>query len=259
MFALLLTLAAVGGSAPLRGAAFSTDQSDLWWNPDESGWGIQYVHTGNAIFATMLVYGPTDQPTWYIATLEPQPSSDTWSGALLATSGPWFGTVPFDSALVKERTAGTMTWSALSTESGLLTYSIDGVAVSKTIYRQPLWRDTFAGEFPGIIEMTICGVTGQWWGVPVLIKAIQEEGKLTVTAPIGALDKMGLTVCTFAGDYTQLGHLGRSRGSFTCDDGSQGEHTFTEVTVRKLGWMPLWSALLTARYSSGCTMTAILR
>ena len=247
MFALLLTLAAAGGSAPLRGAATSVDQSDLWWNPDESGWGIQYAHTGNAIFATMHVYGPTNQPTWYIATLEPQPSPDTWSGPLFATSGPWFGTVPFDSASVRERTAGTMTWSALSADSGVLTYSIDGVAVRKTIYRQPLWQDTFAEEFPGIIDMTICGVPNLRWHVPVLIKAIQGEGKLTVTAPIGALDQKGLTVCTFAGDYTQLGHLGRSRGSFTCDDGSQGEHTFTEVTVRKLGWMPLWSALLTAR------------
>ena len=120
MFALLLTLAAVGGSAPLRGAASSIDQSDLWWNPDESGWGIQYAHTGNAIFATMYVHGPTNQPTWYVATLEPQPSSDTWSGPLFATSGPWFGTVPFDSALVRERTAGTMAWSALSAESGVL-------------------------------------------------------------------------------------------------------------------------------------------
>ena len=106
--------------------------------------------------------------------------------------------------------------------------------------------------------MTICGVTGETWGVSVWIKAIQEEDKLTVTAPIGALDKKGLTVCTFAGDYAQLGHLGRSRGSFTCEDGSQGEHAFTEVTVRKLGWMRLWSALLTARYSSGCTLNAVL-
>ena len=88
MFALLLTLAAVGGSAPLRGAAFSIDQSDLWWNPDESGWGIQYAHTGNAIFATMYVYGPTNQPTWYVATLEPQPSSDTWSGPLVCDKRP---------------------------------------------------------------------------------------------------------------------------------------------------------------------------
>jgi hypothetical protein len=83
--------------------------------------------------------------------------------------------------------------------------------------------------------------------------------KLTVTAPIGALDRMGLTVCTFVGDYAQLGHFGRSRGTFTCDDGSHGEHMFRKVTVRRLGWMRLWSALLTASYSSGCTMNAILR
>ena len=259
MLALLLAFAALGVSAPLRGSALSTDQSDLWWNPEESGWGIQFAHTGNAIFATMYVYGPAGQPTWYIATLEPQPTADTWSGNLIATTGPWFGAVPFDSTLVTERLVGMMTWNARSVESGLLTYSIDGLPVSKAIYRQPLWQDTFASEFPGIVEMTICGVTGETGGVSVWIKAIQGEGKLTVTAPFWAPDQRELTECTFVGDYSQLGHFGRSRGSFTCKDGSHGEHLFTEVTVRKLGWMRLWSALLTAHYSSGCTQTAILR
>ena len=30
--------------------AFSTDQSDLWWVPSESGWGMQLVHRGSLIF-----------------------------------------------------------------------------------------------------------------------------------------------------------------------------------------------------------------
>jgi hypothetical protein len=36
--------------------AYSTDQSDLWWNPNESGWGMQVVQTGSVIFVTMFVY-----------------------------------------------------------------------------------------------------------------------------------------------------------------------------------------------------------
>jgi hypothetical protein len=57
---LVVSIAVVVGSGSVRGAGLSIDQSDLWWNPAESGWGIQFVHTGSAIFATMYVYGPWD-------------------------------------------------------------------------------------------------------------------------------------------------------------------------------------------------------
>ena len=70
----------------------TTDQSDIWWVHTESGWGIQFVQNDNTIFATLFVYGPDGQPTWYSATLGYQ-GSLTWSGTLYKTTGPWFGTV----------------------------------------------------------------------------------------------------------------------------------------------------------------------
>ncbi len=35
--------------------AVTTDVSDLWWNPSESGWGMQLVQEGNFVFATVFV------------------------------------------------------------------------------------------------------------------------------------------------------------------------------------------------------------
>src|ERR1043166_810025 len=55
---------------PTWATSFSNDQSDLWWNPDESGWGIQFVQRGSTIFATMFVYDANGNPTWYTATME---------------------------------------------------------------------------------------------------------------------------------------------------------------------------------------------
>jgi hypothetical protein len=77
----------------------TTDASDLWWIPTESGWGIQLVQQETTIFATMFVYGPNKQPTWYVGLLSRDtPTTFTWTGTLYATTGPWFGTVPFDPA-----------------------------------------------------------------------------------------------------------------------------------------------------------------
>jgi hypothetical protein len=64
-----IAVVAVGLSFPAQGASYSTDQSDLWWIPSESGWGIQFVQRNSTIFATMFVYDPSGAPTWYTAAM----------------------------------------------------------------------------------------------------------------------------------------------------------------------------------------------
>jgi len=56
-------------AAPASATYFSTDQSDLWYIPAESGWGIQLVQRGAVIFFTMFVYDATHNPVWYVGTL----------------------------------------------------------------------------------------------------------------------------------------------------------------------------------------------
>ena len=43
-----------------RAHAFSQtgeDITDLWWNPAESGWGMNVIQQGDTSFVTMFVYG----------------------------------------------------------------------------------------------------------------------------------------------------------------------------------------------------------
>src|SRR4029453_7146264 len=39
----------VYSTAPRNG---DTNYQDIWWNPQESGWGMNLTHQGNTIFAT---------------------------------------------------------------------------------------------------------------------------------------------------------------------------------------------------------------
>jgi hypothetical protein len=55
------------------------DYSDLWWNSQESGWGMNIVQQGSIVFVTLFVYGPDGKPTWYVAP-DAQPLAGDSSG-----------------------------------------------------------------------------------------------------------------------------------------------------------------------------------
>src|SRR5437867_10196852 len=115
--ACVLLAAASFLASPASSTSFSIDQSDLYYIPAESGWGIQLVQRGSVIFGTMFVYGPSNTPTWYVATMQ-FAGNFTWTGDLYATTGPYFGTVPFNPANVVATKVGTMTWTQTSVTTG---------------------------------------------------------------------------------------------------------------------------------------------
>ena len=75
-FQCAIAFAATEGSAVEKGptgtekTATSTDVSDLWWNPAESGWGLQMVQESGFVFATLFIYGQDGRPTWATAEMQ---------------------------------------------------------------------------------------------------------------------------------------------------------------------------------------------
>ena len=117
---------------------------------------MQLVQRGNVIFATLFVYDPVDNPTWYVATLQ-YAGNGTWAGDLYATTGPYFGTVPFNPLNVIATKVGTMTWNGQFVESGTVTYTVNGVTVVKNVVRELLVYDDFSGTFVGAVHQTSTG------------------------------------------------------------------------------------------------------
>jgi uncharacterized membrane protein YgdD (TMEM256/DUF423 family) len=197
--------------------AFSTDQSDLWWNPSESGWGMQLVQRGSVIFVTMFVYDANRNPIWYTATLV-STGNLAWSGDLYVTSGPWFGTAPFDPATVTLRKVGTLTWNGTSGTSGILAYSVDGVAVTKSVVRQTLVVDNFSGTYVGAIHFTTTGCTDPSNNVsadlPLVTMAITQAG-LSATMVFSILSTHFVTA---TGALSQSGQFGSVIGTYTGGD-----------------------------------------
>ena len=232
LFAAIL-FAAMGFMTPAWATAFTTDQSDLWWDPAESGWGIQFVHRGSVLFATIFVYDGTNTPIWYTATLH-SVGNLLWSGDLYVTSGPWLGTVPFNPNAVGRRKVGSMTWHATSTRHGALDYGVDGVAVVKNLTRQFIVNENYAGHYGGGVHTETTGCLN-----PAFNRITENLGILDIAqnGQTVALQTFPSTTdsCTFAGTLNQAGQMGAVNGSYVCNSGENGIFQLFEMQVNITG------------------------
>jgi len=114
--------------------SFSFNVQDLWWNPNESGWGVNIAHQGSILFATLFVYGADGNPEWFVMSNGAGDGTGVFTGPLYRTTGPVFSASPWSAPTVTQ--VGTMTFDFSTGNSGQLTYTVDGVQVVKTITRQ---------------------------------------------------------------------------------------------------------------------------
>lgn len=110
--------------------------TDLWWNPDESGWGMAVTHQANTMFLALFVYDSAGAPVWYVASnCTVKASPDGCDGTLYRTSGPALGPT-FDSSKVQVTAVGSVSLSFPDANNASLSYTVDGMSSSKAIKRQ---------------------------------------------------------------------------------------------------------------------------
>ncbi len=110
----------------------------IWWNADdaESGWGINFAHQGNVIFATWFTYDATGKAWWLSMTaVKSAASPETYTGQLIETRGPAFSAMPFNPALVTRTAVGFGTIRFDDINNGSFAYTVNGVTQTKPIAR----------------------------------------------------------------------------------------------------------------------------
>jgi len=112
----------------------ATNYQDLWWNPNESGWGVNVNQQGTVVFATLFTYGLNGRGMWYVLNgNRVAGTTNTFTGALYRTTGAPFNAPWFAGTAVQ---VGTMTLAFSSGNTGTMTFSVDGSSVTKSIQRQ---------------------------------------------------------------------------------------------------------------------------
>ncbi|MDP2829984.1 MAG: hypothetical protein Q8O37_15440 [Sulfuricellaceae bacterium] len=111
------------------------DYSALYWNADESGWGVALTQQYGTIFATMYSYDASGNPVWYVAS-SCAISNNGCSGALYQVAGGVAPTATWNGAKVAVTEVGSVSFSFNDSSIGTMSYSINGVSGTKAISRQ---------------------------------------------------------------------------------------------------------------------------
>lgn len=165
-------------SIPKVAAPSALNYQGLWWaSPPgvESGWGINFAHQGNIIFATWFTYD-TNGKAWWLSMTADKTGDEVYSGKLYQTKGPAFNAVPFDPRAVTPTEVGNATLTFNSATRATFAYNVaGGAAQTKTITRQVF------GPLPTCV-----------WGVQTNLAAATNYQDLWWASPAGSESGWGI-------------------------------------------------------------------
>ena len=226
LFSLLLLV------VPLRGQA--TDYTDLWWSPGENGWNLTVTQSDTFIFATIFVYDANKQPIWYVGNLA-NDGNGNYTGGLYATTGTYFGTVPYDPSQFHVAQVGTATFSPQSADTAVLTYNVNGVNVTKNMQRFTLTTIRLGGKYSGgqAGSYSGAGCSGAGNYTDHFDVQVDQPGNGTATF---SFVYIGGLVCTLSGSLQQKGMLySIPSATYSCSDGLNTNASLSQIKATSLG------------------------
>ena len=134
------------GGPGLRPAAdpdpAATNYSDIWWNPNESGWGLTIADHETQLFAVWYTYDFGGRPTWFVIPGGGFTQGRRFfAGTVYQTRGPCYRYDSFDPAQVTASQVGTanIDFAPPDLPAGWARFSglIGTTSWSKAITRQP--------------------------------------------------------------------------------------------------------------------------
>jgi hypothetical protein len=159
-----ITIDATGTSTTVTPANYE----GLWWKSppgSESGWGINFAHQGDVIFATWFTYDTTGK-AWWLSMTANKSSDNIYAGTLYQTAGPPFDAVPFDPTQVTAAAVGSGMLSFVDANNASFTYTVNGLTQTKALTREvfgPMPTCTFGAQSNLALATNYQDL---WWASP---------------------------------------------------------------------------------------------
>jgi hypothetical protein len=230
-------LAAIAASWALGAAAAgSNTYTDLWWNPQQSGWGANIAQQGDIAFVTLYVHGPDGRPTWYFAPDARKFATDAaglpaFHGPLYTANGPWFGG-PFDPGSVTTRLVGSLVIEPRGGGELYLEYDVDGVTISRTIRRFTFAQPDLGGSYNAAFTLRVAP-TGEAPTGTREFRARVEASLDGSTFSMLVVEDIGY--CLYDGAYRPSGRMGAVTGRYQCASGNGGTFSIDDVEATEHG------------------------
>jgi hypothetical protein len=205
------------------------------------------------MFITFYVFGSNGLPTWFTA-LATTANGSTFTGTLYASQGSFYGS-PYVAGPAA-RAVGNVTFTAVSPTAANVTYTVDGVTVTKPVQRFLLAYHNLSGSYFGAFlsvqhSCSNPANNGPFNGSGQFTIVHDSSHQVTITALLS--DNLHNFSCTWQGQYSQLGRIGAISGTYTCTDGHAGTWNANEIEVSTLGGvLGRYSATNTTQ---GCQIT----
>jgi cyclophilin family peptidyl-prolyl cis-trans isomerase len=111
------------------------DYTDLWWNVNESGWGLSISQQFNIIFAAWYTYDAAGKPVWYVAPNCPVTGASC-SSTLYRVTGATSITTAWNASGKVVEAVGSIGLFFTDAANGTMGYNIGGNNYSRVITRQ---------------------------------------------------------------------------------------------------------------------------
>ena len=128
--------------AAQSGGPPTVNYGGLWWNSpggSEAGWGINFAHQGDQIFASWFTYDLTGKAWWLVMSAN-LTAPRVYSGTLFQGTGPPFDSVPFPPLGAPGGASGASvgpgTLRFNDANNGIFTYTVNGITQTKSITRE---------------------------------------------------------------------------------------------------------------------------
>ncbi len=207
--------------------ALAIDYTDWWWNPSQSGHGVNVGQQGNTVFIAWFTYDEQGNGMWLVFSGTLDPTGTIVTGPFYRTTGPALG-APFDPTTVTRTVVGTGTLTFSDAHNAKLDWSVN--SKSGTI---PLVRQTYGATSPdGVYQYyqvgrNSCDLTG-----------VSHVGNMTITtdgnqyhARFSHTD-FDLT-CDLTGTITQSGRFLYATGVNVCNAG-RGAFSLTMLVLERV-------------------------
>ncbi len=152
---------------------FPPNYQGLWWAApagSEAGWGINFAHQGDTIFASWFTYDLTGKGTWLVMTAT-KTGPNIYSGTLLQGTGPAFDAVPFPplgspGGATVSGLGGTGTITFSDANNATFAYTLGGISQTKAITRELIGPQPTC-LFGALADLRLAtNYTDLWWAAP---------------------------------------------------------------------------------------------
>jgi hypothetical protein len=208
----------------------TNNYQDWWWNPAQSGMGLNVGQQNDSVFVAWFNYGDDTKASFL--TMGGVLNGNTLTGTLFRGTGPVPGP-NYNPALVKQTAVGTATLTFNSNTDATLTYSYDNKSGSMALQRfsfaspnlNQTWTVLNTSSTDNCENPSLNGTTTKIQN----IKSQQGPGN-NFTFSVSDLD--GSSMCTAAMTLQPAGSRGVAVGTATCEGGWSAKMTFDDLSIQ---------------------------